>query len=77
MFASGGGGMPKITIKITGLHENLGRDDGIEETGLLGTLHFRDISNRKCIAKHIPKISAQYKRLNTLFFLSAKKPFHI
>ena len=55
----------------------MGRDDGIEETGLLGTLHFRDISNRKCIAKHIPKISAQYKRLNTLFFLSAKKPFHI
>lgn len=26
-----GGVMPKITIEITGLHENLGSDDGIEE----------------------------------------------
>ena len=26
-----GGGIPKITLGITGLHENSGRDDGIEE----------------------------------------------
>ena len=26
-----GGGMPKITLKVTGLHEILGRDYGFEE----------------------------------------------
>lgn len=56
--------MPKITIKITRLHENFGQDDGIE-----GPCTSVTSSNRKCIGKHIPKVSAQYKRLNALFFL--------